>query len=51
MADERLEELERRIAELEGIVRQLLVRSIAPPVGRESRDIPARTPAAQSKTP
>jgi len=50
MADERLEELERRIAELERIVRQLLVRSVAAPVGREFR-IPARTPAAQSQTP
>src|SRR5438045_2772507 len=51
MADERLEELERRIAELEGIVRQLLVRSIAAPVGRQIRDLPSRTSAPATSTP
>ncbi|HEY6091315.1 MAG TPA: DUF2339 domain-containing protein [Gemmatimonadales bacterium] len=45
MADERLQELERRVAELEGIVRQLLVRSIAAPLARSARDLPARTMA------
>src|ERR1043166_7545426 len=45
MADERLQELERRVAELEGIVRQLLVRSIAAPLGRSARELPARTTA------
>jgi len=37
--------LERRVAELEGIVRQLLVRSIAAPIGRPARDLPARQAA------
>jgi uncharacterized membrane protein len=41
MADDRLEQLERRIAELEGIVRQLLTRALNAPGGR-TRDLPRR---------
>ena len=39
---EAIERLERRLAELEGIVRQLIVRSIAAPAVRDPRGPPAR---------
>ncbi len=39
---EAIERLERRLAELEGIVRQLVVRSIAAPAARDPRGPPAR---------
>ena len=42
---EAIERLERRLAELEGIVRQLIVRSIAAPAAREPRGPPVRTSA------
>ena len=47
---EAIERLERRLAELEGIVRQLLVRSIAAPALREPRGPPARTSSSPAPT-
>lgn len=51
MPDERLEELERRVAELEGLVRQLLVRSIAAPAGRGRELLPQATTSAPPLAP
>ncbi|HKC41234.1 MAG TPA: DUF2339 domain-containing protein, partial [Gemmatimonadales bacterium] len=49
---EAIERLERRLAELEGIVRQLIVRSIAAPAARDPRGPPARTTSpAPAPTP
>ena len=49
MADDRLEHLERRVAELEELVRQLVTRAVAAPAGR-TRDLPRR-PAPPSHEP
>ena len=48
MADDRLDELERRIAALEGIVRQLLAMPVTAGAARQTRDIPLRGTALES---